>query len=182
MNTHAASEPHFGPSSPVQNHVQNHVQNLRTEIASRPHEPICQRVPRRTRGDRLLTWALVVLLVGLAISGLLILTDNGKRLGNLLISSSEAGAPSNAVLRGGTWDAMARPNLDVVAARVALIPLTEADVITLQTRLHKLGFEPGEIDGVAGGRTLDALNRYRESELMPRAARVNYVTAQQLLD
>jgi hypothetical protein len=174
MNLQTASEPTLG--SP------RHIQNPRAEMGARPHEPICTRVTARSRGDRLLTWAVVVLLTGLAVSGLLSVTDNGKLIGNFLISSSEAGAPSNAVLRGGTWDAAARPNLDVVAARVAEIPLTEADVMALQARLHKLGFEPGEIDGVPGGRTLDALNRYRESELLPRAASVNYISAQQLLD
>jgi hypothetical protein len=75
-----------------------------------------------------------------------------------------------------------RPNFDALNADLVTVRMREADIHTLQTKLGKLGFEPGYIDGVLGGRTLDALNRYRESKNLPGVASVNYGTVADLLE
>jgi hypothetical protein len=41
--------------------------------------------------------------------------------------------------------------------------LSPADIRMVQTRLKESGFDPGPIDGIAGKRTLAALNAYRQS-------------------
>jgi len=65
---------------------------------------------------------------------------------------------------------------------VAAGPLTVGDLRTLQSKLEGLGFEPGIIDGIAGGRTLDALNRYREARMLKRVFVIEYATVGGLLD
>jgi peptidoglycan hydrolase-like protein with peptidoglycan-binding domain len=42
-------------------------------------------------------------------------------------------------------------------------PLGRDEVRELQSRLRALGFAPGPVDGIAGGKTEVALQRYRES-------------------
>jgi hypothetical protein len=71
------------------------------------------------------------------------------------------------------------PNLN---ARVAAEPMTAADLRKLQSKLEGLGFEPGVIDGIAGGRTLDALNRYRAAKHLNRVFQIDYATVAGLLD
>ena len=41
--------------------------------------------------------------------------------------------------------------------------LSRSDIRAIQSRLKRNGFDPGPIDGVAGNRTLSALNAYRRS-------------------
>lgn len=41
--------------------------------------------------------------------------------------------------------------------------LSRSDIRLVQTRLRQAGFDPGPIDGIAGKRTLAALNAYRQS-------------------
>lgn len=65
---------------------------------------------------------------------------------------------------------------------VASEPLTVAAVRRLQNRLQVLGFDPGVVDGISGGRTLDALNHYRETINLPRVSRIEYTTVAGLLD
>jgi len=65
---------------------------------------------------------------------------------------------------------------------VAAGPLTAVDLRMLQSKLAGLGFEPGIIDGIAGGRTLDALNRYREARMLKRVFEIEYATVGGLLD
>ena len=60
--------------------------------------------------------------------------------------------------------------------------MTAFDLRRLQSRLEGLGFKPGVIDGIAGGRTLDALNRYRETRMLKRVFEINYTTIGDLLD
>lgn len=57
-----------------------------------------------------------------------------------------------------------------------------SEVRDMQAKLAKLGFEPGTIDGIAGRRTLDALNRYREAQLLGPASWVDRTTIADLLD
>jgi hypothetical protein len=65
---------------------------------------------------------------------------------------------------------------------VAGEPMTAAAVRQLQSKLQVLGFDPGVIDGIRGGRTLDALNHYRETKNLPRVSQIEYETAVGLLD
>ncbi len=65
---------------------------------------------------------------------------------------------------------------------VAAGPLTVAELRTLQSKLEGLGFKPGVVDGIAGGRTLDALNRYRASRMLKRVSEIEYATVGDLLD
>jgi hypothetical protein len=60
--------------------------------------------------------------------------------------------------------------------------MTVAAVRQLQSKLQVLGFDPGVIDGIRSGRTLDALNQYRGTKNLPRASQIEYETAAGLLD
>lgn len=62
------------------------------------------------------------------------------------------------------------------------VPLTGADVRQLQSRLQMLGFNPGRIDGIVGGRTLDALNHYRATKDLDRVYSVDRAAVADLLD
>jgi hypothetical protein len=57
-----------------------------------------------------------------------------------------------------------------------------SEVRDLQTKLSHLGFDPGKFDGIAGPRTLDALNRYREAQSLDRVAWVDRTSIADLLD
>jgi hypothetical protein len=76
------------------------------------------------------------------------------------------------------------PKLNVMAltADVHAAPLSTDDVRHLQSKLTELGFAPGKIDGIAGARTLGALNAYRASKSLEPAAEVDYGTAAELLE
>jgi len=76
-----------------------------------------------------------------------------------LVESSEA-AETNAGLRG-----FAPPlvNQAAVLNRLETNELSRSDIRAIQSRLKRNGFDPGPIDGVAGNRTLSALNAYRRS-------------------
>jgi hypothetical protein len=65
---------------------------------------------------------------------------------------------------------------------VAGEPMTAVAVRQLQSKLQMLGFDPGVIDGIPGGRTLDALNHYREAKKLLRVSRIEYATVADLLD
>ena len=65
---------------------------------------------------------------------------------------------------------------------VAGEPMTVAAIRQLQSKLQVLGFDPGLIDGIRGGRTLDALNHYRGTKNLPRVSQIEYETAAGLLD
>ena len=57
-----------------------------------------------------------------------------------------------------------------------------SEVRDLQTRLGQLGFDPGKLDGIAGPRTLDALNRYRQTQSLDPIASVDRTTIAGLLN
>lgn len=61
-------------------------------------------------------------------------------------------------------------------------PLKWSEVRKLQTKLSQLGFDPGKFDGIAGPRTLDALNRYRETQSLGRISWVDRTTIADLLE
>ena len=56
-----------------------------------------------------------------------------------------------------------RLNPQAVLSRLENNELSPSDIRMVQTRLRESGFDPGAIDGVAGKRTLAALNAYRRS-------------------
>lgn len=57
-----------------------------------------------------------------------------------------------------------------------------SEVRDVQAKLTKLGFDAGTADGIAGRRTLDALNRYRAAQLLAPVSWVDRVTVANLLD
>jgi len=54
-------------------------------------------------------------------------------------------------------------NPAAVLNRLEADRLSPSDVRVIQTELKRAGFDPGPIDGIAGKRTLSALNRYRQT-------------------
>jgi hypothetical protein len=54
-------------------------------------------------------------------------------------------------------------NVNAVLSRLETNQLTAADIRDVQTALKAKGFDPGPVDGIAGKRTLAALNAYRQS-------------------
>lgn len=76
-----------------------------------------------------------------------------------LVEESEA-AELNSGLGGFGPPAV---NPAAVLTRLESNQLSPSDIRTVQTRLKENGFDPGPIDGLAGKRTLAALNAYRES-------------------
>ena len=71
---------------------------------------------------------------------------------------------------------------DQQAAGAIADHLKWSDVRNVQAKLTTLGFDPGTVDGIAGRRTLDALNRYRETRLLGKVAWVDRATVADLLD
>ena len=74
-----------------------------------------------------------------------------------LVEESEA-----AELNAGGFGPPAVNHMAVLT-RLEANQLSPSDIRTLQTRLKESGFDPGPIDGLAGKRTLAALNAYRDS-------------------
>ena len=93
------------------------------------------------------------LVLAVPLSGLVSSTDFA------LVEESEA-AELNAGLGGFAPPAV---NHMAVLTRLEANQLSPSDIRTVQTRLKESGFDPGPIDGLAGKRTLAALNAYRES-------------------
>jgi hypothetical protein len=75
-------------------------------------------------------------------------------------------------------------NLDLqrLGEAAAAEPLTTADVRQVQSRLQMMGFKPGMTDGIAGGRTIDALNRYRKTKDLGWVPELDRATAVDLLN
>lgn len=134
-------------------------------------------------------------LAGMAVLGLVAglsawLIGDGERNGVALFATPHLVEPAEAgalTTTGAGADVDAAgiapmPNLGAIATRIAINPLRAVDVRILQIRLTEMGFEPGYVDGVAGGRTLDALNRYRDSLNLPPVGAIDYGTVGGLLD
>ena len=102
--------------------------------------------------ERIAGFLAIGLVLAMPLSGLVSSTDFA------LVEESEA-AELNAL--GG----FAPPAVNHVAVltRLEANQLSPSDVRTVQTRLKESGFDPGPIDGLAGKRTLAALNAYRDS-------------------
>lgn len=94
-----------------------------------------------------------------------------------LVSESEAAestAPAGLV----------PPRLNTVAltADFVVAPLSADDVRQLQTKLAEFGFSPGKVDGIAGPKTLGALNAYRSARNLAPVTAIDYGSAKGLLD
>ncbi|MBA4098020.1 MAG: hypothetical protein C0484_14810 [Rhodospirillum sp.] len=76
-----------------------------------------------------------------------------------LVEQSEA-AELNTGLGGFGPPAV---NPVAILTRLETNQLSPSDIRSVQTRLKESGFDPGPIDGLAGKRTLAALNAYRQS-------------------
>jgi hypothetical protein len=76
-----------------------------------------------------------------------------------LVEASQAAEP---VTGGKSFEA---PPMSPTAVlnRLETDRLGPAEVRAIQTELKRKGFDPGPIDGIAGKRTLSALNRYRQT-------------------
>jgi hypothetical protein len=95
-----------------------------------------------------------------------------------LVEESEAAEPS-----AGSHAFEAPPlNPAAVLTRLETDRPGVADVRRIQTRLKQAGFNPGAIDGIAGKRTLSALNRYRQSIHLPPAQALSRDAAAPLLN
>ena len=60
--------------------------------------------------------------------------------------------------------------------------LDTAELRAVQIRLRSLGFDPGVIDGIAGARTLGALNQYRASRNLGRVSWIDRANVAGLLN
>ena len=103
--------------------------------------------------ERIAGFLAIALVMAVPVYGLVSGTDFS------LVEESVAAEP-NAYLRG-----FQPPQFSpqAVLNRLETNELSPSDIRTVQTRLKDGGFDPGPIDGVAGQRTLAALNAYRQS-------------------
>jgi hypothetical protein len=94
-----------------------------------------------------------------------------------LVESSEAAEPSTDL------HSFAPPPLNAAAVldRLETDKLGPADVRAIQSGLKRRGFDPGPIDGIAGERTLSALNHYRQFVNLPAVRLVTREAAGVLL-
>lgn len=76
-----------------------------------------------------------------------------------LVEQSQAAEPGSA----GKRLEPPRFQVEAVMSRLERDELTRREIRALQSELKRRGFDPGPIDGVAGRRTLSALNAYRQS-------------------
>lgn len=137
----------------------------------------------RRRGGK--SWLALVAVLGLVATLLLWLTELAVPTGAAApLASHQQASPVGA--REFTFSIGAArstsPASSGGAEALVVDTLSEADIRILQAKLTALGYEPGAIDGVAGGRTLDALNQYRESKRLGRAYKIHYSTVADLLD
>jgi hypothetical protein len=72
--------------------------------------------------------------------------------------------------------------IEAQAGRSMADHLKWSEVRDVQAKLTKLSFDAGTVDGIAGRRTLDALNRYRAAQLLAPVSWVDRTTIADLLD
>lgn len=116
--------------------------------SSRRREAVLEEFRERIAG--LLAIALVM---AVPVYGLVSGTDFS------LVEDSIAAEPSNGLREFGPPPV----RIEAVLSRIQTNELSRTDIRTVQTQLREHGFDPGPIDGIAGKRTLAALNAYRQS-------------------
>jgi lysozyme family protein len=84
-------------------------------------------------------------------------------------------APSIATILPPPVDTTPVSPADVVPPRPVVVsqPLDARGISELQTKLGRLGFSPGPVDGVAGSMTVAAIKRYQQSRGRPLTAAVD---------
>jgi hypothetical protein len=114
----------------------------------RRHEEALDEVRERTAGFLAIGLVMAVPLFGIASSSEFTLFEE----------SEAAEATSGAAL-------LEPPpvNFQAVVNRLETNDLVQSDIRNVQAELKRRGFDPGPIDGIAGKRTLSALNAYRQS-------------------
>jgi putative peptidoglycan binding protein len=83
-----------------------------------------------------------------------------------IVSASEfALVPETEAAEPSTGATLAPPtvNFQALASRLETVQLSPSEIRAVQAQLKGKGFNPGPIDGIAGKRTLSALNAYRQS-------------------
>jgi hypothetical protein len=78
--------------------------------------------------------------------------------------------------------AATEPGRQTPEAEAASGRMSANEIRQLQSRLMTLGFDPGQIDGIAGPRTLHALNLYRASVELDPVHSVDRATVADLAD
>jgi hypothetical protein len=116
--------------------------------SSRRREAVLEEFRERIAGFLAIALVIAVPLYGL-ISG----TDFS------LVEDSIAAEPSSGLREFGPPPV----TIEAVLSRLETNELSQADIRIAQMRLRENGFDPGPIDGIAGKRTLAALNAYRQS-------------------
>ncbi len=102
------------------------------------------------------------LAIALVVAVPLYWTTSGSEVS--LVQESEAAEPATGAM---TLEAPL-VNPDAVLNRLETNRMSRSDVRAVQSQLRLRGFDPGPIDGLAGKRTLSALNAYRQSvSLLP---------------
>jgi hypothetical protein len=76
-----------------------------------------------------------------------------------LVEESVAAEPNT----GTTWLEPPKVNHQAALSRLGTNSLSRSEIRAVQARLKQRGFDPGPIDGLAGKRTLAALNAWRQS-------------------
>jgi len=117
--------------------------------------------------ERVAGYLAVTLVVGVPLYCIL----SGSSLS--LVEASEAAEPTVRL------EEFERPRSDLAAAPSWL---GAAQIRAIQTRLKLMGFNPGPVDGIAGRRTLSALNAYRQSVDLPTVREFNSGTVAALRD
>ena len=90
-----------------------------------------------------------------------------------LVEASEAAEPRVRL------EEFERPRNDLAAAPNQL---SAAEIRAIQHRLKQMGFDPGPVDGIAGRRTLSALNAYRQSVDLPAVSELSFSAVAALRD
>jgi hypothetical protein len=103
--------------------------------------------------ERIAGFLAIALVMAVPLYGLVSGTDF------VLVEESIAAEP-NSGLRGFGPPLV---NAQAVLSRLETNELSPSDIRMVQARLQESGFDPGPIDGIAGKRTLAALNAYRHS-------------------
>ena len=116
--------------------------------SSRRREAVLEEFRERIAGFLAIALVIAVPLYGI-ISG----TDFS------LVEDSIAAEPSSGLREFGPPPV----TIEAVLSRLETNELSQADIRIAQMRLRENGFDPGPIDGIAGKRTLAALNAYRQS-------------------
>jgi hypothetical protein len=101
-------------------------------------------------------------------------------LASQIVPTNPLGVPK--VTESAQAAAVPEPAPPAPGTKAASGPMTETEIRQLQARLLALGFDPGPIDGIAGPRTLQALNLYRASVELDRVHAIDRSAVADLAD